>query len=93
MQCIKTGCHAYIENYGEHLYGDLYKHNGTYLMRVCHISRDPILTSEVHCLFREGSSPMQWFDKDKTSQEQNSTLVFIDTIGSVVFDYKGFTLS
>lgn len=87
MICEKTGCHAYIEAYGEYLYGDLFRANNVYLMRVCQISHEP-LGPRLHAAFR-GNSPMQWFDKDKTSGEQNSTLVFTSVVGSVWFDYAG----
>ena len=71
MQCVKTGCHAYCPQYGEWLYGDLFAIDNIYLMRVCQREREPIRpVTNIHII-----AVLEWFDKDKTSMEQNSTLI------------------
>lgn len=87
MQCIKTGCHTFLLEYGEYIYGDAFYlgpigGTGNYVFRVCERSFLP-LQNVLHFTVREID---HWFDYEKTSQERNSTL-----IARVVDDwgYKG----
>lgn len=34
MTCMKTGCHAYVTQYGEYIYGDAHEYNGVWLFRI-----------------------------------------------------------
>ena len=72
MNCIKTGAVAFIGCYGEWIYGDVMQTpSGDYIMRVCQRSREPI-SKTMHFTFHNFD---EWYDKNKTSQEQNSTMV------------------
>lgn len=83
MECIKTGCLAYLDNYGEVVRGDLFsltaKASAKYpsstdeqdqvLMRVCERN---VPGDASHAFINRVDF---WFDEDKTSGSQNSTLI------------------
>ncbi len=81
MECIKTGCHIFLEEYQEYAYGDAFElaldiNDGEYeekvlFFRLCARSRKPIRPIE-HFIVRRIA---QWWDADKTSMMQNSTLI------------------
>ena len=73
MQCIKTGCTAYLEDYGEYLHGDLFRmDSGQYLMRVCYRGQQPPRDRvNIRVLLVE-----HWFDEwVKHSTDRNSTML------------------
>lgn len=71
MKCIKTGCNAYIEQYGEWVHGDAYEApSGDLVIRVCQISREPFARRHFTVL-----DVSHWFDRDETSAKRNSTLI------------------
>jgi hypothetical protein len=81
MQCIKTGCQAYIVGYDEYVYGDAFElelDGGpgslvfVYFFRICERSFKPINGMNLH--FRVHNID-HWFDKERTSQQINSTLI------------------
>lgn len=69
MNCIKTGCSAYIQEYGEWVYGDAYEFNGALIIRVCQRTRNPY--DNRHFTVARVD---HWFDEDKSSMAHNSTL-------------------
>lgn len=71
MECIKTGAHAWLEPYGVWLYGDMFRARGYYVFRACSVAYNPII-SVTHF---EIYSYTYWFDQDKTSMAQNSTML------------------
>lgn len=80
MRCLKTGCHAYSTQYGEYLYGDAFAEldddgavmpGSPLVIRVCQRSQTPIF----NVLHFHVAAIGVWFDEDKTSGAQNSTLV------------------
>lgn len=73
MQCIKTGCTAYLEDYEEYIHGDLFElKSGQYLMRVCWRGHEPPRDKiNIRVLLIE-----HWFDDGiKHSTNENSTLL------------------
>lgn len=72
MQCVKIGAVCFSEEYGEFLYGDLFvSHNGQYVMR-CFQRIMEKLDIEPNLVIKEID---EWFDKDKTSGDQISTIL------------------
>lgn len=72
MSCIKTGFHACVGPYDEYIYGDAFEVDGQiYYFRICAISLKPI-RERLHFVIHDF---VTWFDKEKTSQQQNSTLI------------------
>ena len=71
LTCIKTGCTAYLDPYGEMLHGDLFQVDDTdvVLMRVC--ARD-VGGTHAHAYI---DTFTHWFDAERTSGTHNSTLV------------------
>ena len=83
MECIKTGCLAYLDYYGEVVYGDLFQLSGKsvaeygnddwdsvqVLMRVCQRN---VPGDASHAII---SRVDMWFDEGKTSGSQSSTLI------------------
>lgn len=79
MQCIKTGCHAYSEEYNEYLYGDAHEIEvgGDFghfysitIFRICERSFAPLgprLHFTIHSIDR-------WFD-EANSKVRDSTLI------------------
>jgi hypothetical protein len=88
MNCIKTGAVAFISCYNEWLYGDVMQTpSGDYVMRICNRSRKKF--SEVmHFTFLNFD---QWYDKNKTSQNQNSTMI-IASHDCVNHGYNGISV-
>ena len=71
MQCIKTGCQAYLEPYGEYVYGDAHLVAGTLVLRICLRSHAGPVDSMLHFTVRHVDG---WFDKDN-SKVPDSTLL------------------
>lgn len=69
MTCIKTGCHVFIEPYGEYAYGDAYEVAAVRYFRLVQRSRKP-LAPTLHFTIH---SFHDWFDKD--CAEHISTLI------------------
>lgn len=76
MECIKTGCLAYIDYYGEVVRGDLFMlvehespNRSLVLMRVCERN---VPGDASHAFI---SNVEHWFDEHKTSGGQSSTLI------------------
>lgn len=96
MQCIKTGCHAYLEEYNEFIYGDAFELTVSggpgsleqvYLFRVCERSHSPINQSMLHPRYHFRIHAVEhWFDDQRTSQDINSTLIAISVDN---FGYEG----
>lgn len=71
MTCIKTGFHAFFEPYREYLYGDAYEVDGVFVFRVCARSFEPSRSVKHFDILGYAN----WFDKDETSMERNSTMI------------------
>ncbi len=69
--CVKTGCHVFLHEYREWIYGDAFHFNGTLIIRVCARHHDPVMEKVHFNIFRIS----HWFDQGSTSVEKNSTLV------------------
>lgn len=67
MECIKTGCWAYVEPYGSWVYGDAFECNSVFLFRISHEAYLPY--PDRHFTIHSAN---MWFDKDG---ERVSTLV------------------
>jgi hypothetical protein len=74
MICIKTGALVHLTCYDQYLYGDLFASDCAYLMRVCQIIEKHELPPAATVDY-SATSFTHWFDKEKTSQTDNSTLV------------------
>jgi hypothetical protein len=86
MQCIKTGCSAYLEEYGEHIYGDAFQTaGGALVVRCCYRGRENELGNRRHFTIRRIA---HWFDDDKTGMAQNSTMI-VEPAGYVDHGYEG----
>jgi len=88
LDCIKTGAYCYVEEYGEYVYGDLFLLGQYYVIRVCAIDHKPI--NDMTPINAKMVQVYNWFDKEKTSQQQNSTV-----IGAYLsnFSYTGIPVS
>lgn len=80
MECIKTGCHIWLEEYREWAYGDAFELaidggpgnlSYVYFFHLCARSHTPIRPVK-H--FTVGTID-HWFDDSRTSDDHNSTLV------------------
>jgi hypothetical protein len=87
LMCIKTGVHAWLEEYDVSVYGDafalanstVYSYDtdpltmtpDSLIIRICEINRDTT-NLPVHIVVSKSDI---WFDMDKTSQQQSSTLI------------------
>lgn len=61
MTCTKTGCHAYLAEYGEYVYGDAFEIGGALVLRIVQRSfQGPIIDRVHYSVARVG----EWFDKD-----------------------------
>lgn len=85
MSCIKTGCHVYIEPYGEFAYGDAYQFGDTFVFLLVQVNRAQILGERVHAIV---SHVDQWFDKGAMEKHPyaNSTLI---SRSAELFGYEG----
>lgn len=61
MECKKTGCHIYIEQYSCYAYGDAFEGRGVALFRIVHTEFEPI-SSTLH--YKVGDVG-QWFDRER----------------------------
>ena len=76
MSCIKTGCVAYLADYGEWIYGDAFDHNGVLVVRTVFRTRDAkdleefgdVRNFTIH-------RTAHWWDEKATSMKQNSTVI------------------
>lgn len=79
LDCIKTGCHVFLSEYGEYAYGDAFRiaNDGgyTYVFRLCERSHKPIRTDTLHFIVHRVA---HWFDDERTSQSINSTMIAED---------------
>ena len=73
MRCLKTGCLAYLEEYGQYVYGDAFIDNGVVVLRVCQVYSPSASVGECHLTIHEVG---QWWDKvaQKNGRVDNSTL-------------------
>lgn len=80
MQCEKTGFHGFVHAFQVFIWGDAYQIPNTAcrVFRICAISPEPIRDRDTVDFVIYNVN--QWFDKDKTSMEQNSTLVSNHTL-------------
>lgn len=46
-QCVKTGCHIYLTEYGEYAYGDAHEYGGMMMFRIAGFDLQPINNNEV----------------------------------------------
>lgn len=60
MTCIKTGAHAYLEEYNEWVYGDMHRCGQSFVFRVAQTEFTPIYT---HKHFTIHSIDQWWKDK------------------------------
>lgn len=74
MTCIKTGAHAYINAYGEFVYGDAFEIKGLLIMRIVESRREPIFP-KLHMRIGE---PDEWWDRN--ADGRTSTLVARDWV-------------
>lgn len=76
-ECVKTGAHIYVEQYGEWAYGDMHKLGSVYIMRVCQIHHKPLRQKRHYTVGNVGA----WFDRPKEDapshqvHQPNSTLL------------------
>lgn len=85
MDCIKTGFHGFVEQYHEYVYGDAFSdQDGNYHFRICERSFKPI-QPVLHFIINDVD---YWWDEEKTSQLQNSTM-FCMTWGASNYGYDG----
>lgn len=72
MQCVKTGCHIFLEEYQKYAVGDAYEVlPGLFIFRLCEDGFKP-LRDHLHFTVR---AVVHWFDDYKTSPSSNSTLI------------------
>lgn len=74
MQCIKTGCHVYVDPYGEYVYGDAYDANGVLVLRIAGRTHEPgAFGPNIHFTVHNAD---HWFDeREKNMQARNSTML------------------
>lgn len=74
MKCIKTGCLAYLVEYGEYVYGDAFESaRGDLVIRCAMAGRDASqFPGKRHFTVEKVD---EWFDRYKTSMDRNSTLI------------------
>ena len=83
MRCVKTGFHAHVVPHGWYLYGDAFQSDGgDLLLRICERSQSPISIFQHFHLHTWAL----WFDENKTSQDQNSTMI----VNSGDWKYLGY---
>lgn len=71
IQCVKTGCVVWLEEYSEWAYGDAFEGDDFFIFRLCQRGFKPLANRKhftIHQIAR-------WWDDHRTSQEVNSTLV------------------
>lgn len=73
IQCIKTGCLVWLEEYDEWAYGDAYEGDDFFVFRLCErrFTEFPGLPRKHFTIHRIA----HWFDEQGTSQQNNSTLL------------------
>lgn len=71
MNCIKTGAHVYLDPYDEWAYGDAFQLGDHTYFRLYAKDFKPIRPVKHFTVYMID----QWWDEDKTSMEQNSTLI------------------
>jgi hypothetical protein len=91
MTCIKTGAVAYLDEYGEWLYGDAHSYDGVLLFRSVYRTRS------VGDLAQFGNARhmtvlrvADWWDEQKTSMGQNSTVISQQGHWGMNGDKEGF---
>lgn len=74
MRCIKTGCLAYLVEYGEYVYGDAFESaRGDLVIRCVWAGRDPSqFPTKRHFTVEKID---EWFDRDKTNGIQRQSTV------------------
>jgi len=70
MQCIKTGAHIYIAQYGEFAICDVFELQGVNLFRIAGTSREP-MRDVIHFNVVDVA---QWFDREATDG-RDSTMI------------------
>lgn len=70
MPCTKTGCHIFIEPYGEYAYGDAFELNDVAYFRLVQRSQEPLFPRLHFTVWNYDS----WFDADSPM----STMVSAD---------------
>jgi hypothetical protein len=69
MACIKTGCHLWLESYGEYAYGDAFQFQDVFVFRIVARSFGPI--NKFHVKHFTVEHITHWFDE----HERTSTLI------------------
>lgn len=62
MTCTKTGCHAYLAEYQEYVYGDAYEIGGVAVLRVVQRSFEGPIQGRLHYSILTVD---EWFDKGR----------------------------
>lgn len=70
MQCTKTGCHVYLKEYGEYVYGDAHMVGNVLVLRIVQRSFSGPLADRLHY---EVGQAEGWFDKNRS--DGSSTLL------------------
>jgi hypothetical protein len=90
VTCIKTGAVAYLDEYGEWVYGDAHVYCGVLVFRSVYRTRD------IEDLAQFGNVRhftilrlTDWWDERKTSMPQNSTLIAEPFLWCQDGDYEG----
>lgn len=73
MECVKTGCHAYLEQYGEYVYGDAHKIGNMLIIRIVQRSHEGPIIDRLHYEVR---SIEGWFDKDVNEPNERPSTLF-----------------
>jgi len=84
MQCIKTGAHIYIAQYGEFAICDVFELNGVSLFRIAGTSREP-MRDVIHFNVVDVA---QWFDRNDTGHFGRSSTMISACAANFGYDGK-----
>lgn len=77
MECLKTGCHAYLQQYDLYAYGDAHVDraaNGLLVLRIVDLSQG-IPVSDNPIVHIDVAEISEWFDRNTTAPHHPSTLL------------------
>lgn len=61
MNCLKTGCYCFIEQYSAYAYGDAFLGNNTFVFRLVDVKYNGPRQGKLHFTIHDVGL---WFDKD-----------------------------
>ena len=71
MQCVKTGAHVFLEEYGSWVYGDAFQYGGALFVNAVYAGHDPARPVKHYTAHRID----HWFNESRTSEAAPSVLV------------------